>query len=84
MLDAQAPPWGPNNLINRLNYYALQLGDPHPIPRPHSIPRPAVSLGLTLPGVDIRTEKKLVLVKFGPGFEPGTFDVIATNVTVFD
>ena len=30
LLDAQAPPWWSNNLINRLKYYALQLGDPNP------------------------------------------------------
>ena len=30
LLDAQAPPKWLNNLINRLKYYVLQLGDPHP------------------------------------------------------
>ena len=30
LLDAQAPPWWSNNLINRLKYYVLQLGDPNP------------------------------------------------------
>ena len=30
LLDAQAPPWWSNNFINRLKYYVLQLGDPHP------------------------------------------------------
>ena len=29
-LDAQAPPKWPNNLINRLKYFVLQLGDPNP------------------------------------------------------
>ena len=28
LLDAQAPPKWPNNWINRLRYYVLQLGDP--------------------------------------------------------
>ena len=32
LLDAQAPPQGPNNLINRLKYYVLQLGGPSPNP----------------------------------------------------
>ena len=32
LLDAQAPPWFPNNLITRLKYYALQLSDPNPDP----------------------------------------------------
>ena len=32
LLDAQAPPWWSNNLINRLKYYVLQLGDPNPKP----------------------------------------------------
>ena len=32
LLDAQAPPQWSNNLINGLKYYALQLGDPTPIP----------------------------------------------------
>ena len=27
---AQAPPWCPNNLINRLKFYEFQLGDPNP------------------------------------------------------
>ena len=30
LLGAQAPPWFPNNLINRLKHYVLQLGDPNP------------------------------------------------------
>ena len=30
LLDAQAPPWCPKYLINRLKYYVLQLGDPNP------------------------------------------------------
>ena len=30
LLDAQAPPWWSNSLINRLTYYVPQLGDPNP------------------------------------------------------
>ena len=30
LLDAQAPPECPSNLMNRLKYYVLQLGDPNP------------------------------------------------------
>ena len=32
LLDTQAPPWCPNNLMNRLKFYELQLGDPNPNP----------------------------------------------------
>ena len=32
LLDAQAPPQWSNTLINRLQYYVLQLGDPNPNP----------------------------------------------------
>ena len=28
LLNAQAPPWFPKKMINRLKYYVLQLGDP--------------------------------------------------------
>ena len=30
LLDAQAPPWCPNDLINQLKFYEIQLGDPSP------------------------------------------------------
>ena len=30
LLDAQAPAWCTNNLINRLKFYELNLGDPNP------------------------------------------------------
>ena len=36
LLDAQAPPWWSNNLMNRLKYYVLQLGDPNPSHVMHS------------------------------------------------
>ena len=65
LLDTQAPPWWSNNLINRLKYYVLQLGDPYP-----TLPYPTLpvnlpltnytwpTLPLPLPGLDIRTELK--------------------------
>ena len=30
LLDTQDPPWCPNQLINWLKFYELQLGDPNP------------------------------------------------------
>ena len=32
LLDAHAPPWCPDDLIHRLKFYKLQLGDPYPNP----------------------------------------------------
>ena len=34
LLDAQAPPKWPNDRMNRLKYYVLELGDPNPNPNP--------------------------------------------------
>ena len=37
LLDAQAPPWWSNDLINRLKDCVLRLGDPNPNPWPKGL-----------------------------------------------
>ena len=39
LLARRAPPWCPNNLINRLKFYKLQLGDPNPNPAAYPLRR---------------------------------------------
>ena len=46
LLDAPVPPWFPNNLINRLKFYELQLGE-YPTPLPREGPK-GCSLGTPL------------------------------------
>ena len=74
LLDAQAPPWGPNDLMDRLKFCELQHGDPIPNPHLEGLDLTAQPLGVqgaVLAGAgQLLRQRRLLLIEPG-GQEQG-------------